>query len=170
MIELLILFELNKRTLTMYGVSKEIKNSFSVMTTPSYGTIKPALERLKKNGFVKAQKTISQGGRPSNYYSITEDGIKELKRLIILPPADNPIQFLTTARIKMACADTLSKGEQLELIKQLKNKAELLLIEAQNKIKNKNMSYYSRMIFENLVCEYKNFISLLEGFRNACNN
>ena len=94
MIELLILFELNKRTLTMYGVSKEIKNSFSVMTTPSYGTIKPALERLKKNGFVKAQKTISQGGRPSNYYSITEDGIKELKRLIILPPVDNPIQIL----------------------------------------------------------------------------
>ena len=48
MIELLILFVLNRKVLTMYGVSKEIKELFSVLTTPSYGTIKPALTRLEK--------------------------------------------------------------------------------------------------------------------------
>ena len=53
MIELLILFVLNRKVLTMYGVSKEIKELFSVLTTPSYGTIKPALTRLEKGGFVK---------------------------------------------------------------------------------------------------------------------
>ena len=58
MIELLILFELNKKTLTMYGVSKEIHLDFSVLTTPSYGTIKPALTRLEKSGFLKTQKTM----------------------------------------------------------------------------------------------------------------
>lgn len=57
MIELLILFELSKKVLTMYGVSKEIRNTFSVLTTPSYGTIKPALTRLETSGFVKTQKT-----------------------------------------------------------------------------------------------------------------
>ena len=59
MIELLILNELTKKVLTMYGISKEIHTSFSVLTTPSFGTIKPALTRLQKSGFVKSQKTMS---------------------------------------------------------------------------------------------------------------
>ena len=170
MIELLILFELSKKTLTMYGISKEIRNSFSVLTTPSYGTIKPALTRLESNGFIKTQKTMSPGGRPSTYYSITSEGINELKKLIIYPPQDNPIQFLTTARIKLACADILDKSEQLELIRQLKHKTENLLIDTQNIMKKNNLSYYPSMVFDNLICEYKNLISLLEGFKNACNS
>lgn len=63
MIELLILFELNRSVLTMYGISKEIRATFAVLTTPSYGTIKPALTRLENGGFVKKQKTMSEGGR-----------------------------------------------------------------------------------------------------------
>ena len=167
MIELLILFELSKKTLTMYGISKEIRASFSVLTTPSYGTIKPALTRLEKDGFVKSQKTMSSGGRPSNYYSATKEGINELKRLLISPPQDNPVQFLTTARIKLACADILNKDEQAELIKHLKIKAESLLIETQSMLKNKDFSYFPKMVFDNLVCEYKNLILLLEGLKNA---
>ena len=93
MIELLILFELNKKTLTMYGVSKEINGNFSVLTTPSFGTIKPALKRLEAGNFIKSQKTISNGGRPSTYYSITNEGVDELKRLILEPPLENPIHF-----------------------------------------------------------------------------
>ena len=76
MIELLILFELSRKVLTMYGVSKEIRSKFSVLTTPSYGTIKPDLSRLLESGFIKSQKTMSSGGRPSIYYSITNDGIE----------------------------------------------------------------------------------------------
>ena len=72
MIEILILYELNKKILTMYGISKEIKSEFSVLTLPSYGTIKPALIRLEKSGYVKTQKTMSSGGRPSIYYTITK--------------------------------------------------------------------------------------------------
>ena len=111
MIELLILFVLNRSILTMYGVSKEIRALFSVLTTPSYGTIKPALNRLECDGFVKTQKIMSQGGRPSTYYSITNNGIEELKRLITYPPQENPIQFLTTARVKLACADILTASD-----------------------------------------------------------
>lgn len=167
MIELLILFELNRRTLTMYGISKEIKDSFAVMTTPSFGTIKPALRRLESGGFVKTQKTMSPGGRPSTYYSITKEGLNELKNLIMSPPQDNPVQFLTTARIKLACADILDKPEQIELIRQLQIKTESLLIDTENMIKEKELAYYPKMVFDNLVCEYKNFVSLLEGFKKC---
>ena len=65
MIELLILFELSKKVLTMYGISREINSTFSVLTVPSFGTIKPALNRLEKSGFIKTQKAMSKGGRPS---------------------------------------------------------------------------------------------------------
>ena len=167
MIELLILFELNKTVLTMYGVSKEIRGDFSVLTTPSYGTIKPALRRLEQGGFVKTQKTISQGGRPSTYYSITKEGVNELKRLIMEEPLENPIQFLPMARVKLACADILDKEEQLKMIASLKLKAESIIADAKNIMTFKDLSFYPKMVFDNLICEYKNFISLLEGFENA---
>ncbi len=170
MIELLILFELNKTVLTMYGVSKEIRGDFSVLTTPSYGTIKPALRRLENGGFVKTQKTISEGGRPSTYYSITKEGINELKRLILEEPLENPIQFLPMARVKLACADILEKDEQLKMINALKLKAESIIIDTKNIMTFKDLSYYKKMVFDNLICEYNNFISLLEGFENACNS
>ena len=168
MIELLILFELNKTVLTMYGVSKEIRGDFSVLTTPSYGTIKPALRRLENGGFVKTQKTISEGGRPSTFYSITKDGVNELKRLIIEEPLENPIQFLPMARVKLACADMLDKEEQLTMIRSLKVKAESIIIDIKNLMAFKDLSFYPKMVFDNLNLEYSNFISLLEGFENAC--
>ncbi len=167
MIELLILFELNKTVLTMYGVSKEIRGDFSVLTTPSYGTIKPALRRLENGGFVKTQKTISDGGRPSTYYSITQGGVNELKRLIMEEPLENPIQFLPMARVKLACADILERDDQLKMISLLKNKAESIIIDTKNIMAFKDLSFYPKMVFDNLICEYKNFISLLEGFENA---
>ena len=170
MIELLILFELNKKILTMYGISKEIRNDFSVLTTPSFGTIKPALNRLEKSGFLKSQKTMSSGGRPSKYYSITKDGVEELKKLILTPPLENPIQFLTTARVKLACANILDNKEQLELFENLKYKAESILIDTKNLVTETKLDFYPQMVFDNLICEYKNFISLLEGFERASKN
>ena len=168
MIELLILFELNKTVLTMYGVSKEIRGDFSVLMIPSYGTIKPALRRLENSGFVKTQKSISNGGRPSTYYSITKDGVNELKRLLLEEPLENPIQFLPMSRIKLACAEILDKDEQLKMIHLLKTKAESIIIDTKNILTFKDMSFYPKMVFEDLICEYNNFISLLEGFENAC--
>lgn len=169
MIELLILFQLNNKVLTMYGISKEIRKSFSVLTTPSYGTIKPALIRLEKSGFVVTQKTMSSGGRPSTYYSITNAGRNELECLILATPQDNPIQFLTMSRIKLACADVLDYEQQKILFKELKLKAESLLVDTQNMLGSKELSFYPRMVFDNLICEYKNFISLVEGFEYAGN-
>ena len=46
MIELLILFVLLKRDLTMYAVQKRIREYFLPFTNPSFGALKPALVRL----------------------------------------------------------------------------------------------------------------------------
>jgi len=170
MIELLILYELNKKVLTMYGISREIKSEFSVMTIPSIGTIKPALNRLGRNGYIKSQKTMSSGGRPSTYYSITSSGIEELKNLLLSEPLENPIQFLTTARIKLACAGILNSTQQKELFKILKTKSEAIMFDTKNLLTTRDNDFFAKMVYDNLICEYKNFISLLEGFERASKN
>ena len=70
MIELMILFSLLKRDLTMYAVHKFIIENFSPFTQPSFGAIKPALVRLEKGEFISARKIMSEGGRLSVYYSV----------------------------------------------------------------------------------------------------
>lgn len=167
MIELLILNELSKKVLTMYGISKEIRKSFSVLTTPSYGTIKPALRRLESSGFVKTRKSMSSGGRPSTFYSITKEGTSELKTLLLEPPLENPIQFLTSARVKIACAEILDSSERKQLFRELKNKCEEIVVDTKNLLIDKDDDFYSKMVFDNLICEYKNFTSLLEGLERA---
>ena len=154
----------------MYGISKEIRSTFSVLTTPSFGTIKPALTRLQNSGFIKSQKIMSNGGRPSVYYSITSDGEKELVKLLLEPVQENPVQFLTNARVRIACANKLDKQEQIELLNLLKLKSEGVLIDTKNLVAQSEEDFYKKMVYENLICEYKNFISLLEGLERACKN
>ena len=54
------------------------------------------------------------------------------------------------------------------MLKQLKLKAENILLDTKNIMSEKELSFYPKMVFDNLTCEYKNFISLLEGFEHAC--
>lgn len=167
MIELLILHELNKKTLTMYGISKQISTNFSVMTKPSIGTIKPALNRLELSGFLKTQKTISKGGRPSTYYSLTEQGRVALKGLILEQGSDNPINFLANSRLKLYCADVLTSEELIDLIKFLKKKTEILLNDSARLVEENDKEFYHRIVLDNINCEYKNFLMLLEGVERA---
>lgn len=170
MIELLILYELSKKILTMYGISKEIRQMFSVLTTPSYGTLKPALNRLEQSGYVKSQKSMTSGGRPSTYYSITKEGVEELKTLLLAQPQDNPVQFLTASRIKLACAEVLDVQSRKDLFRKLKIKAETIMVDSKNILVQKNPNFYPKLVLDNLICEYQNFISLLEGFEKSNHN
>ena len=170
MIEILILYQLNKKILTMYGISKGIRTEFSVLTSPSFGTIKPALMRLEKKGFIKSQKTLSDGGRPSVYYSITKDGEKAFEEEILAPVQDNPIQFLTTARVRLICSQILDFEIQRALINILKTRTKSLIAETNNIIVSEKLDFNYRMVLDNLICEFKNFENLLEGFERAGNN
>ena len=170
MIEILILYQISKKVLTMYGISREIKSEFSVLLTPSYGTISPALRRLEKDFCIKSQKIMSEGGRPSVYYSITKDGEQKLKELILQEPLENPIQFLPSARAKLVCSIVLNNSEKKELFNILKIKSESIIIDIKKLLQHNETDFYKKMVYDNLLCEYKNFVSLLEGFERACKN
>ena len=170
MIELLILHELNKNVLTMYGISKSIKNEFSAFLLPSYGTISPALKRLKDTNYITAQKVMSTGGRPSTYYSITKTGKQALCDYILQTLPDNPVQFLTIARIRLFCINVLNDEEKFKLFNMLKIKAESILIDTKRLYDINDNNFYQKMVYDNLGCEYKNLISLIEGFQHASNH
>lgn len=152
----------------MYGVQKKISEDFAIYTKPGFGTIKPALVRLENKGFVISRKSISEGGRVSVFYAITPNGMDELKRLIVSRTSDNPVKFLNTARIKLICSSLLSNEEQVKLIEQLSLKANSIYTKSKKLLDKAENDFYYNMVTDNIVQEYKNFISLLEGMKNGC--
>lgn len=164
MIELLILYVLSEREMTMYAILKHILDNFGAYTKPSFGAIKPALTRLEKQKMLKVRKSMSDGGKLSGFYSITSEGREELKKLILEKISDNPLQFQSTAGIKLSCASYLAKEEREKLFFNIKSKAQEHKKAAENTLsKEKSLTFYQRMILDNTIIEYKNLITLIEN-------
>lgn len=166
MIELLILYIISKREFTMYAIQKGIENEFSSFTRPSFGALKPALRRLEFNGFIATRKMMSDGGKLSVYYSITKNGEKELRRLILEKLSDNPLQFASNARIKLSLADFLDIEEKKELFFDIKSLAAGFKNSAENILNDDYTSknFYQKILLDNTICEYSNLITIIEGF------
>lgn len=174
MIEILILYLISKRELTMYGIQKSIANYFAPFTKPSFGVIKPALKRLEKACFISSRRSMSEGGKQSGYYAITNEGTKELKKLLLENLTENPVQFFSNVRLKIACASVLSKEEVTELFLKLKTRALEHKFEAENILNDEytSLTFYQRVVLENSVDEFNNIISLIENLEkeNAGNS
>lgn len=174
MIELLILYVILKRDLTMYAIQKHINDKFAPFTKPSFGALKPALRRLEDKQCLTSRKLMSDGGKLSVYYEISKTGINELKRLILEDLSDNPLQFLSNARIKLSCADCLNPEEKKRLFFSVKTRLMQFKTAAQNILNNEynQTDFYQKVILDNAICEYKNFILIVEGLEkdNAGNS
>ena len=174
MIELLILYVLLKRDFTMYAIQKHIVENFAPFTKPSFGAIKPALKRLESNGFLTSRKMMSDGGKLSVFYSISKQGKDELKRLLLEDLSENPVQFLSNARIKLACAEYLTPAEREKMFFNIKSLAMEHKCAAENMLDDEYNQYnfYQKIILDNALCEFKNFIAIIEGLEkdNARNS
>lgn len=166
MIELLILYIVANREFTMYGIQKGIDSSFGVFTRPSFGALKPALRRLEFNDFITTRKTMSDGGKLSVFYLATKKGLQELKRLILEKLSDNPLQFISNAKIKLSCADFLDYEERKELFFEIKSLALSFKETAENILNDEytGKNFYQKIILDNTICEYSNLITIIEGF------
>ena len=76
MLELLILYSLNKTELTLYGLRKHIIQNFGEISKPSHGALHPALKRLKDKNVISERKKLSDGGKLYSFYSVN-NGFKE---------------------------------------------------------------------------------------------
>ncbi|MBR2526800.1 PadR family transcriptional regulator [bacterium] len=165
MTEILILFSIIEKELTMYGIQKAISDIYNAYTKPSFGALKPALRKLEKEGFIVSRRTMSDGGKQSGYYSITNEGKKELKKQLLDDITENPIQFFANARIKLSCASVLNKEEVSELFTKLKMKSLEHKFEAEKILNDEytSLNFYQRVTLDNAVCEYQNFANLIEN-------
>jgi DNA-binding PadR family transcriptional regulator len=174
MLEVMILYILIRHDLTMYSVQKRIKENFGAFTMPSFGAIKPALVRLEKQKFITSSKIMSDGGKLSVYYSLTKEGLKGLKDLIQSPMSSNPVQFLTDARIKLSCMSALDKEECYDVYEDIKSNALIHKTNAENILNDEYtpLSFYQKIVLDNAICEYNNFITLVENLEkeNARNS
>ncbi len=166
MIDLVILFVLLNRDLTMYSISKSIQDNFRAFTNPSFGAIKPALVRLEKLGCVKSAKIMSEGGKLSVFYSITKDGLKQLKKLLLQPFSGNPVQFLSDAGIKLSCASFLEKEDLNQFFTEIKKNAFLHKASAQRTLDDEYtpLDFYQKIVLDNTIREYSNLITMVESF------
>lgn|SRR5574344_827646 len=174
MIELLILYILSKRENTMYGTLKSITDEFGAYTAPSFGAIKPALTRLESDNSVKVRKSISDGGKISGFYAITQSGREKLKQLLLEPISENPLQFSSVAKIKLSCINYLSSDERKKIFFEVKSKAQNHKITAEKILENNSnhLNFYQRILLDNTIHEYKNFITIIESLEkeNAGNS
>ena len=174
MIELMILYILLSHDLTMYAIHKRILEYFVAYTSPSFGAIKPALVRLEKQGFITSAKIMSDGGKLSIYYSIAKDGEKELRKILLRPLSSNALQFFSDARIKLSCLSVLSKEECSEVLADIKSNAILHMHNAKKIFEDEYTpkDFYQKIILDNTICEYNNFITTIEGLEkdNARNS
>lgn len=166
MIDLMILFVLLKRDLTMYAIKKHISDKFAPFTNPSFGTLKPALVRLEKSKSIVSSKVMSEGGKLSAFYSITDNGVKELKNLLLEQFSKNPVQFISDAKVKLCCASFLSDSDLKQLLENIKAGAYLHRMNAKKILEDEYNStdFYQKIVLDNTICEYNNFISMIEGF------
>ena len=127
---------------------------------------------MSDNTIVISNKTISDGGKVSVMYALNAKGLDALKEIILDVDTENPVQFLSNARIQIACASFLDVSSQMELFSKLKKRAAIIKADAESKISNNMISptYLHQLVLDNSICEYNNFINLLEGLERGSNS
>lgn len=78
-LDLLILRTLRTSPMHGHGISKAIRKSSDEMVLVEHGSLYPALHRMEKRGWVKSAWEATPSGRPMKFYSLTEDGVRQLE-------------------------------------------------------------------------------------------
>jgi transcriptional regulator len=79
-IDILLLSLIEKEDLYGYEIAKRLKEKSNDLYSIGEGTLYPALQRLEKQNLIKAYWGDSESGGRRKYYSITEQGKKELSK------------------------------------------------------------------------------------------
>ena len=66
-----------------YGLVKHIKEISDDLLRVEEGSLYPALQRMLKEGWLKAKTGTSGKGRPTRIYSLTEAGIRHLEKEVV---------------------------------------------------------------------------------------
>lgn len=170
-IQLAILGILSWRPSTGYELKKIFEDSSFMYWSGNNNQIYKALTNLEDEGFV-TNKLIHQDNSPSKkIYTITEEGLKELKNWLFSSPEAPEIK--KTFLVQLAWSDMLSNEELSELLSKYENEIKLQLIMEKEKYRRSlhspNRSAREgliwEMISENIISTYKNELNWVQTTR-----
>ena len=79
-LDLLILKTISRDPLHGWGIAKRIQVLSGDVLSVGQGSLYPALHRLEQQGWITAEWKDSNLGRSAKFYSLTEEGKKQLER------------------------------------------------------------------------------------------
>lgn len=82
-LEIMILQSLRLKPMHGYALVKHIQQVSDDLLQVEEGSLYPALQRMLKEGWLKAEAGISAKGRPTRIYRPTEAGIQHLEREMV---------------------------------------------------------------------------------------
>jgi PadR family transcriptional regulator, regulatory protein AphA len=157
---------------TGYEIKKIFEESSIMYWSGNNNQIYKALVQLQDEGFV-TNETKHQEGLPSKkIYTITSEGISELKEWICTSP-EAP-EFKKPFLVQLSWSDLLSNQELFELVAKYENEIKMQLILNQEKIKRRNFcpdrtqreKFLWDMINENLLSSYRNEMEWIKNLRS----
>lgn len=163
MLELLILYILNKYDCTIYKIQKLIEDTFFVFSCPSLGAISPALKRLEASGCVEFTSVMSEGGKLSKFYKITPFGLKYLKETVSVFDFKNAAHLLNNAKICISISDVLDKEQKEKFDFVVQNRLQILKKDIENKLNDPYILYTEtqKKVFNSVIGEIEELIKVL---------
>ncbi len=163
MLELLILYILNKYDCTIYRIQKQIEDMFFAYSCPSLGAINPCLKRLETLGCVEFEKTMTDGGKPSKTYRLTPFGLKYLKETVFVFDFKNPSHLLNNAKVCISISDILDKDKIKDFNFIVENRLKMFIKDVENRLNDPYILYtdIQRKVLEASIKEAENLIAVL---------
>jgi PadR family transcriptional regulator, regulatory protein PadR len=81
-LEVMILQSLRLRPMHGYALVKHIQQVSDDLLQVEEGSLYPALQRMLREGWLKAEEGVSSKGRPTRIYRLTETGLRHLEKEI----------------------------------------------------------------------------------------
>lgn len=155
MIEILILYIIHNREKTIYSIRKEIIEIFGNFTKPSLGTIHPALKRLLSLNAVQVCDKMSEGGKKSSYYLITQEGKKVFKELFFKDCSKNPSLFYAQLQARFGTLGLLNESDRNQFLDNIVKILERYSFEMNNKLNDEfiNLDFYQRELLKGTLAE-----------------
>ena len=157
MIELLILYTLRKHAKTIYAVRRDIIEVFGTFTTPSIGTIHPAIKRLEQKECLSCTERMSEGGKKSLYYKLTEKGQDFFRELFFSDISENPSLFYGHLQARFGTLSMLNVEDRKKFIAEITKKLEIYSFEVEDKINDEliSLDYYQKTLLKRTLSEIK---------------
>lgn len=167
MIELLILYMLDKHERTLYSLRADIIEKFGFFTKPSIGTLHPAMKRLLSNGSITVRNSFSEGGKKSTYYGISASGKKHFKELFFTNFSENPTLFFTELQTKISTMSLLTNEEKTSFLDDTLLKLESFLLDLQNTKDNEYIKFeeIQKLLLQKNISDVMNFIEFMKTLK-----